>query len=129
MISNFFNSNEIKVPSSYQEVLLEQFPQAMNIDWINAGGFLEAIFYVDSSEYIAKFDSFGNLENYKVNLLMEAVPDLIKSAAESFGEIMSAICIYTTQYKAFELVIRRPDLLREVLLMDVHGKILEIRKV
>lgn len=129
MISNFFNSNEIKVPSSYQEVLLEQFPQAMNIDWINAGGFLEAIFYVDSSEYIAKFDSFGNLENYKVNLLMEAVPDLIKSAAESFGEIMSTICIYTTQYKAFELVIRRPDLLREVLLMDVHGKILEIRKV
>ncbi len=129
MISNFLNSNKTEVPAQLHSLLLEQFPQAINIDWIKVGDYLEAVFYVDSSEYIAKFDSVGHLENYKVNLLMDAVPHYIKSTAEDYGEIMSTICIYSDQNKGFEVVIRKPDLSREVLLMDAHGKITEVRKV
>ena len=129
MILNFLNKNKNYIPEQLQMLLLEHFPGAMNIEWLQAGDLLEAVFYVDSSEHIAKFDLSGHLKNYKVNLLKEAVPDLIKSAAISYGEIMSVIGIVTDREHTFEVIMRRADQSRQILLFDVHGNIIEVKKV
>ena len=125
MDPDFLNKDIIKVSKHFYSTLLEQFPSALNIDWIKNGDFIEALFYVDSTEYIAKFEPTGELKNYKINLHKEFVPDIVRQAAIQFGEIMSAISINTGRLKEFEVIIRKLDQSRQLLFIDANGSVIE----
>lgn len=125
IIKNLFKSFKKEIPEIVQKELMFHFPDALNVDWYPLEDIYEAVFYIVDVEHIAKISKLGKLFEYKKNLWVSEVPELIKSNCQNEGEIMSAIAIYYGSEINYELIIRDEQLVRNMLLFDKTGKLLK----
>lgn len=129
MIDDLFKTNVSKIP---QAVLLEleiRFPHSMNIEWSKSDSDFEAIFYLDEIEHIARFSPNGNLLEYKKNLKVCEVPEIIQNHCKTYGEIMSAIIICSGDIKKYEIITQKPLIVRSLLLFSQDGKLIEAKSL
>ncbi|MDP2722851.1 MAG: hypothetical protein Q8O72_08845 [Bacteroidales bacterium] len=129
MTFNFFKRDHKSIPENITPKLLAIFPRAINIEWNKAGDNFEALFYMDEVEYIARLSEKGLLLEYKKNVRTNEIPEKISLTATGHGEIMSAIAIYQGETLVHEIIVRKPDLSRYLLLLDDEGHLLEMRGV
>lgn len=128
-IFNIFKSSAKSIPGRIKKGLLMHFPNAINIDWTASDNSYEAIFYLEEIEHIAKLSSDGILLEYKKNLWLDEVPEIIGTKAAEHGEMMSAIAIYTGKKVKYEIIIRKKDFNRFLLLYDHQGNLLKNKPV
>jgi hypothetical protein len=128
-IFNIFKSNTKSVRSKVKKSLLAHFPDAINIDWTVTDDSFEAIFYVEEIEHIAKLSKDGLLLEYKKNLWLDEVPDWVSSKAAEHGEMMSAIIIFSGKKIKYEIIIRKKDFNRFLLIFDNLGNLLKYKPV
>ena len=69
----------------------DNFSDAINVEWFSKEECYEAVFYRNNMEHIAAFSMNGILLEYRQNLAVEYLPELIKKNALSIGEIMSSV--------------------------------------
>lgn len=120
----FLPSNSDHIPDSIQKAFKAQFQRAINVEWnTNPDGF-EAIFYLLEVEHIAKLSLEGQLMEFKKNLCVKEIPELIRLKSISYGEIMSAIIIDNGSSIKIELVMQNSQMLRHLLLYDEAGTLL-----
>lgn len=125
IIKNIFRSFKKEIPEIVQKELLFHFPEAMNIDWYPLENLYEAIFYLKDIEHIAKISKEGKLLEYKKNLWVNEVPELINTTCLNYGEIMSAIIIYSGSETNYEIIIRNKQQQRNMLILDKNGNLID----
>jgi hypothetical protein len=128
-IFNIFKSNSKSIPKVVKKGLLTHFPNAINIEWNNSNNSYEAVFYLEEIEHIAKFSSDGILMEYKKNLWLDEVPEIISAKGAEHGEMMSAIAIYVGKKVKYEIIIRKKDFARYLLIFDQEGNLLKNKPV
>ena len=124
-----FGPTTKKIPDTIIHELLQQFPDAINIEWDMKNEFYEAVFYVNETEHIAKIALDSGLTGYKKNLKLDELPVLIAAECQKTGEIMNAIAIYTKKSILYEVIVRDNNLSRYLLLLTKTGELLESTKI
>ncbi|MBN1652070.1 MAG: hypothetical protein JW857_12125 [Bacteroidales bacterium] len=125
ILNNLFKpSNQKEIPELIEDELLAHFPEALNIDWYSVTDMYEAIFYLSDIEHIAKISLKGKLIEYKKNIKLDDIPILIQKASSIYGEIMSAIAIYSGKNIKYELILRSSDMIRHIFLFNQQGQLL-----
>lgn len=124
-----FKSNSHKIPEKIKNELLQQFPEAINIEWDIKDELYEAVFYVNETEYIAKISNDNGLTGYKKNLKISELPEAVSGECEELGEIMNAIAIYTKANQLYEIIVRDREFNRTLLLISKSGEILESKTI
>lgn len=124
IIKNIFRSFKKDAPKIVKKELLFHFPDALNIDWYLLGDKYEAIFYLLDVEHIARISKAGKLLEYKKNLWVSQVPQEIRTICSDYGEIMSAIEIYSDNETKFEIIIRDSQQVRTIFHFDSAGKLI-----
>ena len=120
--ANIFKSQAKLIPGDVKKQLGKLFPKAKNIDWEVKNDIYEAIFYLNEIEHIAKFSKSGILQEYKKNLWPDELPEAIKNAGVSFGEIMNGIIIYRGDEVLYEVIIRNEKLDRFEYVFKENGE-------
>lgn len=120
--ANIFKSQSKLIPGDVKKQLGKLFPTAKNIDWEVKKDIYEAIFYLNDIEHIAKFSRKGELIEYKKNLWPDELPEAIKNAGVSFGEIMNGIIIYRGDEVLYEVIIRNEKLDRFEYVFKENGE-------
>lgn len=118
---NIFKPFSRPLPQKVAKSLPVHFAGAKGIEWIQHDGFFEAIFFHEEIEKIAKFDTAGNLLEYRVNISPDSIPSPIREAVDPALEIMNCISVYTSERLTWELIVRDKKLSRYKLLLDSLG--------
>lgn len=121
---NIFKSQSKTIPGEVKKQLEKCFPDAKNIDWEIKSEICEAIFYLNDVEHIAKISKKGVLIEYKKNLWPDDLPEVVKIAGSSFGEIMNAIVIFRGEEVFYELIVRNDKLDRFENIYDKNGDLI-----
>jgi hypothetical protein len=129
MISKIFGKTSKKIPDHIKSQLLQEFPDAINVDWDEKDDFFEAVFYINGSEYIAKISRDSELTSYQKNLKLDELPDEISSKCHPFGEIMNVIAIHTNKNDLYEVIVRDKDFNRTLLLLSNSGELLNSKRI
>lgn len=129
MIFNFLKPDKNNAPQKVQKVIFDRFPKAINIEWHQHPNLFEAVFYLDEVEHIAGISPDGKLVSYKKNLKINDLPEIIKSRSQAEGEIMSAISHHSSEGVRHEIIIRKIDFSRYLLLFNDDNVLTEIRSV
>ena len=124
-----FGQTTKKIPDTIIQQLIQQFPDAINIEWDVKNEYYEAVFYVNETEHIAKIVKDSGLTGYKKNLKLDELPELITSECQKSGEIMNAIAIFTKNSVLYEVIIRDINFNRTLLLLSKSGELLESTKI
>ena len=103
----------------------DSFTEATNVEWFCKKGYYEAIFYKNNLEHIAVFNLSGVLKEYRQNLAVENLPELIKNIALSKGEIMNSVLRNKGNLLEYELIVRDQSLKRKLILLTDMGNIIE----
>jgi hypothetical protein len=122
--SKIFISQSRKIPGEVKKQLENYFPNARNIEWEFKNHIYEAIFYLKDVEHIAHISDKGVLLEYKKNLWLCELPDVIKNASVSFGEIMNGIVIYKGEEVFYEVIIRNEKLDRFEYVFNQNGDLI-----
>ena len=124
-----FKSTSHKIPDKIKNMLLQQFPEAINIEWDIKDDLYEAVFYVNETEFIAKISDENGLTGYKKNLKISELPEEVIGESEKLGEIMNVIAIYTKSNQLYEVIIRDREFNRTLLLISKNGEIIESKTI
>ena len=115
------------------EVCLQSFNKsfegATNVEWYQKENYWEAIFFKNDMEHIAVLSPDGNLLEYKVNLSTEYLPEPVKNAALSEGEIMNCVLRNKGNRLEYEIIVRNTSNERFSLTMSDLADIHEIKKL
>lgn len=117
------------IPEKVKSQLMEHFPEALNIEWEKKKDNYEAIFYVHEVEYIAKISEKNGLLEYKKNLKLDELPEVISEECKKSGEIMNAIANYLEDSLFYEIIIRDKEFNRSLLLLNQDGKLLKSNRI
>jgi hypothetical protein len=126
---NIFKNSPKAIPDSVKSGLLLHFPKAINIEWNRLEDTFEAVFYLEEVEQIAKLSPDGTLIESKKNLWLDEVPPIISEKIGEYGEMMSAIEISSITGTTYEIIIRKKDFNRFLLLFDNQGNLLSYNPV
>ena len=124
-----FRSQPGNIPEQVKTGLSMHFPDAINIDWEHKKNIYEAVFYLNDVEHIAHFSKEGNLIEYKKNLWIEELPQIITDKCKKEGEIMNIIAINRGKNQFFEVIIRDLRLKRKLLLFDQSASLISSHKL
>jgi len=123
-LKKIFEGSNIEPPVICLKSFNENFDNAINTEWFDKGDFFEVIFYNNKIEYIANFSKSGNLEEYKMYLPINFLPETIKIHLENFGEIMNVVLINKGNCVQYEVIVRDKDLNRHLFLLSDLGEIM-----
>lgn len=127
LIKNLFLRKSLRVPGVVTKGFYDHFPETINPEWSKLGKIYEVLFYDNGIEKIARFDSQGFLIEVRTNLAPDSLPEVIRSVAETKGEIMNSIQINKTDSLLYEVIVRENPLKRIMLLMNEEAEILELK--
>jgi hypothetical protein len=132
-MKNIFNKllkfTSVNVPPPVKDTFLAQFGDSINVEWIQADDFYEAIFYLDEAEHIARYDQTGRLLNLKKNLPIQEIPEHIRKKGLEHGEIMNVIEVRELEIVGYELIVRDEALIRFSLLLNEKGGLIQKSKL
>lgn len=126
---NLTDRNSIIPPEEIENAMLQHFADAVNVEWFSENGVYETIFYLDNKEYIAKFDSFAKLLDYRVNLPLDFLPAVIAKSLDPDKELMNVVEIHKENTVSYEIIMRNKDLIRFVALYTQSGNKLEEKQL
>ena len=124
-----FKNHNKNIPLPVIKCLKANFPSAINIEWEQKENKFEAVFYLNEVEHIAQISDNGQLIEYKKNLWINDLPELLKTEAAKIGEIMNAIVIFRNKNEFFEIIIRNKDFSRKLLIFDQNGNLLKTTEI
>jgi hypothetical protein len=107
----------------------QNFEDAINVEWFEKENNYEAIFYRNNLEHIALFTLTGFLEEYRLNIPANYLPEHIKILVSSRGEIMSSVMRNKGNMVEYEVIIRDKELNRHLITLSDMGKALEEKKL
>ncbi|HUW93543.1 MAG TPA: hypothetical protein VMV74_10280 [Bacteroidales bacterium] len=116
----------VRVPSTVHDGFKANFKSVKNIEWSRHNGLFEVIFYHEGKEKIARFDREGTLLEYRINMQLETISDMVRKKASTEGEIMNCIELHSVDTIKYEFIVRDTSLTRYLLLTDTDGN--RIRK-
>lgn len=119
-----FDGNRITPPEICLNAFQENFSGALNIEWSEKDSHYEAIFYKDNIEHIARYSKDGKLDEYKMTLPANLLPELIKQKLEEKGEIMNTLMINKGNCVNYEAIIRDKNQNRHLVLLSNLGKVI-----
>ena len=129
IFGKIFKFTTVTIPDTVNESFLEKFGSSINVEWLYADDFYEAIFYLNDTEHIAYFDLSGKLLTLKKNLSIHQAPNHIKEKAALHGELMNVIEISENEIVGYELIIRDEALIRYSLLLNEKGGLIQKTKL
>jgi hypothetical protein len=121
--------NTFTPPKVVLQSLERVYGKMLNVEWSEEEGFYEAVFYYKDIEYIARFDSNGELQVSKSNLPLHMVTVPIALRALEVGELMNLIEISQQGKVFYEIIARDKYLDRYYLLLEENGTLLEKQKL
>jgi hypothetical protein len=121
--------NKIAPSEACLQSFNQNFAEAVNVEWSKKTAAYEAIFYNNNVECIALFHENGSLIEYRQNLPLSHLPEIIKSTAHSKGEIMNTVLINKGNLLEYELIIRDAELKRYCLNISEFGEIVAEKKL
>lgn len=124
-VDHIFRGSEVDEPELIKAAFRKKFEKAVNVEWYHRANHFEAIFYIDTIEYIALFDLQGELIEYKMFLSLDYLPSTIRAKIEEKGEIMNVVLINKGNKILYEAIIREEKKIRKVIIMSNLGKTLE----
>ena len=128
-IRSVLTGSEIIPPERCIRSLNANFTGARNIDWFRSGKFYEAVFYKENIEYIAVFNAAGILQEYKMYLPFEYLPQPIKNSMEKKGEIMNIVLVNKGNSILYEAIFRDTDLNRYMILLTEFGRVISEKQL
>lgn len=114
--------SSIEPPAPLPESFHRYFPEAVSIEWHRDEDRYEAVFYEDGVEKIALFDGKGALNELKVNITADELPEPVGTIARERGELMNAIRIQRENKTLYEIIYRDRLLRRYQMLINHKGK-------
>jgi len=129
IIKKIINGDGIEPHLATLEVFETYFPNAININWYKHNQGFEAIFYFNQMEHIALFDLHNVLLEYRRSIAKDFLPEPIRAAVESLGEIMNIVLINKGDGIQYELIYRDKDLKRYLTLYNDFGQQLSVKKL
>ena len=105
------------------------FTEAINVEWFKKAEHYEAIFYNNKIECIALFHLNGTLLEYRQNIPIGYLPEIIKDVAQSKGEIMNTVLTNKGNMLEYEIIIRNSTLIRYCLNVSEFGEIVSEKKL
>jgi len=120
----------IKPSEVVLQSLNHNFNNFTNVEWYDKGECVEAIFYKDKLEHIAKFDLKGSLIEYRIYLPKGYLPENLKEIVTAKGgEIMNVIIRNKGNSIEYEVIIRDKELSRYLIRLSEVGGLLEKKKL
>lgn len=132
-MNNFFKKviegNGESTSEVCQLSFMQNFEDAVNVEWFNKGDYYEAIFYKNNLEYIALFNLSGILTEYRQNLPADYLPVAIKNIVNLKGEIMNSVLKNKGNKLEYEIIIRNDNQERYILIFSDTGNLIEENKL
>jgi hypothetical protein len=107
----------------------KDFPAASGLEWHLLDEGFEARFMLEGKEMTARYSSRGKLQEYRTNMPRDPLPDTISKMQNQWGEVMSLISISKMTTKYFEIVFRKPDHTRYLVITDENGEVVDKPRV
>jgi hypothetical protein len=123
-LKKFIRGGRITPPHHIEEEFFRNFIQPLNIEWYFGDQQYEAIFYKDNTEYVAQYNSDGTLINYRINLSVDNLPEVVHSQLNNEEEIMNVVSKVTNMESEYEVIVRDKSLRRYIIHITESGKIL-----
>jgi hypothetical protein len=124
-LKRVIGSTGFQPPRPCLNSFLREFGDAVRTDWSVRDTYYEAIFYKDSLEHIACYDSEGILLEYRMFLPREYLPSCILDQLADRGEVMNSVLINQGNSIQYEVIIRDQEEKRYLLLYSGTGRVLE----
>lgn len=124
-IKKVMDGGRIDPPEECKEAFREHFSSAIRVEWYAKKEFYEVIFYRDHMEHIALLSRDGTLQEYKVNLPKEYLPETIKKHMEEKWEIMNCLLHNKGNSIEYELIVRDENLTRYLLILSETGNLVK----
>ena len=115
---NLFMKTDSDIPASVEKKFRKVFHHPVDVEWINSGDHFEALFYERKQERIARFDKAGNLVEVRTNISPLDPTVIHNTYVREMGELMNYIRIERGGATTHELIIRKPDLSRVLVLLN-----------
>ncbi|MFO7669682.1 MAG: hypothetical protein R6W31_08500 [Bacteroidales bacterium] len=109
--------------------LNQNFEDAINVEWFKKDNCFEAIFYKNNREHIAIFSSSGILNEYRLNIPPDYLPEIIKNFVSTRGEIMNSVIRNKGNMIEYEVIFRDKELNRHLINLSDIGRIIEEKKL
>ncbi len=128
-LNHFFPESSYSPPDQLVLALEKRFGKLLNVEWYEEDGGIEAVFYCNDLEHIARFDASGGLQVVKRNQPLRLVTSAIARKACEVGELMNLIEIDREGELFYEIIARDKQLDRYYLLLREDGTLVEKRKL
>jgi len=129
IIREIIGNTEFTAPQHVVHSFNETFKKAVKIEWHLNGSLYEAVFYLNGLEYMAIFNSGGDLLEHKIFIPDDNLPLQIVYALKEKGELMNVIKIIKKDIIEYEIIYRNKSLERFVAIVAESGEILDIRQL
>ena len=115
---NLFKRSTSDVPPPVEKRFRKIFNHPVDVEWMVTGSDFEALFYEKKQERIARFDKSGNLLEVRTNITPLDSALIANEGVRQMGELMNYIQISRGDITTHELIIRKPDLTRILVLLN-----------
>lgn len=115
---NLFKRTSSDVPTPVEKRFRKVFNHPVDVEWMVTGSDFEALFYEKNQERIARFDKSGNLLELRTNISPLDSTLISNEAVRQMGDLMNYIQIRRGETTTHELIIKKPDLTRILVLLD-----------
>lgn len=121
---NLFHHAQSDVPPAVEKKFRKIFHHPVDVEWMITGNDYEALFYENKQERIARFDQSGNLVEVRTNISPLDPQSISNSTIREMGDLMNYIQIKRGDTTTHELIIRKPDLSRFLVLLNDNFEII-----
>ena len=116
--SNLFHHTSSDIPQKVEKTFKKTFHRPVDVEWIVTGNDFEALFYENKQERIARFDPSGNLIEVRTNITPLDQHAIVNPTVREMGDLMNYIQIDRSGNITHELIIKKPDFTRILVLLN-----------
>ena len=120
---NLFHHSRSDVPTLVEKQFRRSFHKPVDVEWMMTGNDYEALFYEQQKERIARFDPSGQLLEVRTNISPLDSSPINNLTVKEMGDLMNYIQIKHGENTTHELIIRKPDQTRMLILLDDNFEI------
>jgi len=120
---NLFHHTRSDVPNPVEKQFRRSFHKPVAVEWMMTGEDYEALFYEQQKERIARFDPTGKLLEVRTNISPLDSSLINNLTVKEMGDLMNYIQIKRGEHTTHELIIRKPDQTRMLILLDDNFEI------
>lgn len=120
-----FLKNRSDIPIPVEKKFRAVFRRPVGVEWMVTGNDYEALFHENKLEHIARFDGSGNLLELRTNIAPLDMASIKNEQVRKMGTLMNYIQIWHADTTTHELIIKKPDLTRILVLLNDNYDIIK----